>query len=73
MDGDTRLLHVVGVVGDVRERGLDADVRPAVYTYSVQRPLVTNFSYVIRAGADDAHDVEQPRVAVHVTELDALA
>lgn len=52
MDGDKRLLHVVGVVGDVRERGLDADVRPAVYTYSVQRPLLTNFSYVIRAGAD---------------------
>ena len=54
MDGDKRLLHVVGVVGDVRERGLDADVRPAVYTYSVQRPLLTNFSYVIRAGSDPA-------------------
>jgi predicted permease len=52
MDGDKRLLHVVGVVGDVRERGLDADVRPAVYAYSLQRPLLTNFSYVIRANAD---------------------
>ena len=51
MDGDRRLLHVVGVVGDVRERGLDADVRPAVYSYSIQRQLLTNFSYVIRAGA----------------------
>jgi len=52
MDGDRRLLHVVGVVGDVRERGLDADVRPAVYSYSIQRPLLTSFSYVVRAGAE---------------------
>jgi len=52
MDGDKRLLHVVGVVGDVRERGLDADVGAAVYTYALQRPLLTNFSYVIRAATD---------------------
>jgi putative ABC transport system permease protein len=52
MDGDKRLLHVVGVVGDVRERGLDAEVRPAVYAYAAQRPLLTNFSYVVRGAAD---------------------
>jgi predicted permease len=52
MDGDKRLLHVVGVVGDVRERGLDADVRPIVYAYAPQRPLLTNFSYIIRAGGE---------------------
>ncbi|HEV2861397.1 MAG TPA: ABC transporter permease [Pyrinomonadaceae bacterium] len=52
MDGDKRLLHVVGVVGDVRERGLDADVRPTVYAYAPQRPLLTNFSYIIRAGGE---------------------
>ncbi|HWS90015.1 MAG TPA: ABC transporter permease [Pyrinomonadaceae bacterium] len=52
MDGDRRLLHVVGVVGDVRERGLDADVRPVVYSYGLQRPLLSNFSYVIRGSAE---------------------
>ncbi|HLM56547.1 MAG TPA: FtsX-like permease family protein, partial [Pyrinomonadaceae bacterium] len=38
--------------GDVRERGLDADVRPIVYAYAPQRPLLTNFSYIIRAGGE---------------------
>jgi putative ABC transport system permease protein len=52
MDGDRRLLHVIGVVGDVRERGLDTDVRPVVYSYALQRPLLTNFSYVIWGSAE---------------------
>jgi hypothetical protein len=31
MDGDKRLLNIIGIVGDVRERGLDAAIRPVVY------------------------------------------
>ena len=38
MDGDLRLLHVVGVVGDVHDRGVDAAIRPTVYANSLQRP-----------------------------------
>ena len=38
MDGDPRLLHIVGVVGDVRDDGLDAEPRPTVYVDVSQRP-----------------------------------
>ena len=38
MDGDLRLLTVVGIVGDIHEYGLDAPPRPTVYVDLFQRP-----------------------------------
>jgi predicted permease len=38
MDGDLRLLTIVGIVGDVRDYGLDAPPRPTVYVDLFQRP-----------------------------------
>jgi putative ABC transport system permease protein len=38
MDGDLRLLTIVGVVADVHEYGLDAPPRPTVYVNLFQRP-----------------------------------
>jgi putative ABC transport system permease protein len=38
MDGDMRLVTIVGVVGDVREYGLEAPPRPTVYVDVFQRP-----------------------------------
>jgi putative ABC transport system permease protein len=38
MDGDLRLLTVVGIVADVHEYGLDAPPRPTVYVNLFQRP-----------------------------------
>jgi predicted permease len=55
MDGDLRLLTIVGIVGDVRDNGLDRDPRPTVYTDYFQRPAATaEFSIVARAGGDAA-------------------
>ncbi len=38
MDGDLRLLTIVGIVGDTHEYGLDAPPRPTVYANLFQRP-----------------------------------
>jgi len=38
MDGDLRLLTIVGIVGDVHEYGLDLPPRPTVYVNLFQRP-----------------------------------
>jgi putative ABC transport system permease protein len=38
MDGDLRLLTIVGIVGDTREYGLDEPPRPTVYVDLFQRP-----------------------------------
>ena len=38
MDGDLRLLTIVGIVGDTREYGLDLPPRPTVYVNLLQRP-----------------------------------
>ena len=38
MDGDPRLLTIVGIVGDVHDYGLDAPPRPTVYVDLFQRP-----------------------------------
>ena len=41
MDGDIRLLTVVGVVGDVREETLEAPAPPTIYVNYRQRPQAT--------------------------------
>jgi putative ABC transport system permease protein len=38
MDGDSRLLTIVGIVGDTHEYGLDVPPRPTVYVNLFQRP-----------------------------------
>ena len=38
MDGDMRLLTIVGIVGDVHDYGLEAPPRPTVYVDLFQRP-----------------------------------
>lgn len=53
MDGDLRLITVVGVVGDTHEYGLDAPPRPTVYVNLLQRPRPT-VSVAMRVEADAA-------------------
>jgi len=41
MDGDLRLLTIVGIVGDIHDYGLDVPPRPTVYVNLFQRPRST--------------------------------
>ncbi|MBV9343167.1 MAG: ABC transporter permease, partial [Acidobacteria bacterium] len=68
IDGDIRLLTIVGIVGDVHEYGLDAPPRPTVHVNLVQRPQnqVTvsmlsdaNTQLVTSAARDILHELNQ--------------
>src|SRR5579859_664977 len=55
MDGDPRLLTVIGDVGDVREQNLETPPRPTIYVNYRQRPQATNhFTAVVRTAGDPA-------------------
>jgi predicted permease len=51
MDGDLRLLTIVGVAGDIHEYGLDRPPRPTVYVNLFQRPRPA-ISLTMRSDAD---------------------
>jgi ABC-type antimicrobial peptide transport system permease subunit len=69
MDGDPRLLTVIGVVGDVRERNLETRPSPTIYVNYRQRPQATyHFSAVVRTAGDPAQVIASARKIVR--ELD---
>jgi putative ABC transport system permease protein len=47
MDGDLRLLHVVGIVGDVHDYGLDTAAKSTVYANALQRRPAFDLSIVV--------------------------
>ena len=62
MDGDLRLLTVVGVVGDVRENKLEHPPSPTIYVDYRQRPQSTSaFNVVIRGSSDPNTVITQAR------------
>jgi len=66
MDGDLRLLTVVGVVGDVRQESLESQPRPTVYVNYRQRPMYnSDFTVVIRTVADPAATLAAARKIVN--------
>src|SRR5207244_182958 len=55
MDGDLRPITIIGVVGEVRARGLEWTPRPTIYVDYRQRPRATSqFSIVLRASSHPA-------------------
>ena len=57
MDGDLHLLNIVGVVGDVLDKGLDQDPRPTVYTNYFQRPAATSEFSIVARSLEDITDL----------------
>ncbi len=55
MDGDLRLFTIIGVVGDVRDYGLETSPTATVYGYYKQRPNKTiGFAVVLKGPAEKA-------------------
>src|SRR5262245_28309825 len=72
MDTDKHLLHVIGVVGDVRN-ALDTEGGPMVYAYSLQRPQwwqVSSLSIVVRGTSQPQALIPAMRVAVEALRPD---
>lgn len=71
MDGDLRLLTVIGVVGDVREASLEKPPRPTIYVNYRQRPQASyRFSAVVRTAGDPASVIASARKIVRDLDPD---
>jgi putative ABC transport system permease protein len=68
MDGDLRLLHVVGVVGDVRDYGVDEAIAPTIYANSLQRLPTSTWTVVVRAQTDPSALIPAMREAVRTLD-----
>ena len=64
MDGDLRLLHIVGVVGEIRDHGVDQAPVPTIYGNALQRLPSSSFNVVARAQLDPSALVPAMREAV---------
>ena len=66
MDGDLRVFTVIGVVGDIHERALDAKPQPTFYADHRQRPRATSdFSITLRTSGSPEGLASAARAAVH--------
>jgi putative ABC transport system permease protein len=64
MDGDLRLLTIVGVVGDTHEYGLDEPPRPTVYVNLFQRPR-SDMTVTMLSDADTRSVTSAAREILH--------
>ncbi len=66
MDGDTRIMTIVGVVGDVRMFGPNAPPTPLVYSNYRQRPQAgETYSVLIRSDQPPAQVISTSRQILH--------
>ena len=68
MDGDLRLLHVVGVVGDVHDYGVDQPAVPTLYGNALQRLPSSNYTVVARGQLEVSALVQSMREVVRTLD-----
>jgi len=69
IDGDLRLLTIVGVVGDARADSLEKVPSPTIYVNYRQRPQATqHFTVVLRTDADSSSVISATRKIVHALD-----
>jgi predicted permease len=69
MDGDLRTFTIIGMVGDVREAGLEATPRPILYASHRQRPrMTTSVTFVVHTEGDPAALVPPAREIVRALD-----
>jgi predicted permease len=64
MDGDLRLLHIVGVVGDVHNYGVDVPAVPTIYGNALQRMPSSSLTLVVRGQSEPSALIPAMRDAV---------
>ena len=64
MDGDLRLLTIVGIVGDTREYGPERPPQPTIYVNLVQRPRFST-TVVMRSSGDRPSITSAARAVLH--------
>ena len=64
MDGDLRLLHIVGVVGDVHNYGVDVPSVPTIYGNALQRLPSSSLTLVVRGQSEPSALIPAMRDAV---------
>jgi putative ABC transport system permease protein len=72
---NNRLLHVVGVVGDVRDVMLEREAQPTVYAFSLQQQQwwqVMNLSIVVRTQSNPQSMIPALRTTVRELRADTL-
>jgi putative ABC transport system permease protein len=71
MDNDTRLLTIVGIVGDARNRSLERRAAPTIYVDFRQRPQRSNiFTVVMRSAMPPAGTISASRDIMHTLDPD---
>ena len=71
MDGDLHVFTVVGVVSDIRERGLDSPPRPTLYADYRQRPrMTTDFTVALHTTSDPAGVIGPARAIIQALSPD---
>ena len=68
MDGDLRLLHIVGVVSDVHDYGVDVPVVPTIYGNALQRLPASSLTVVLRGQGEPAASIPAMRETVRTLD-----